>query len=62
MIEQDYTFQCPHCWDEISIRLDPTAGKKQTFSYDCEICCRAISITVEFEAGGVANFSAQTES
>ena len=62
MLEEDYSFECPHCGAEISIRLDCTAGRRQAFSYDCEVCCRPISIQIVFDAEGVAEFSAAVES
>lgn len=63
MIEEDYSFQCPYCWAEIFIRLDPTAGKRQNFTYDCELCCNPIQVRVQFdEEGDVSDFSADRES
>lgn len=62
MIEEDYLFTCPHCGEEISLRLDPTAGKIQEFSYDCEICCRPISIRLKFSNQEIEEFDAQPES
>ena len=62
MIEEDFWFQCPYCWMDVSIRLEPTAGKSQNFSYDCEVCCRPVRIRVKFEDGEVADFFAEEES
>ncbi len=59
MIENDYEFTCPHCGEELSIRLDVTAGEQQSFIYDCEICCRPIQIQFEVADNEVLNFSAE---
>lgn len=47
-------FQCPHCWEEISMLLDPSVS--QTYIEDCEICCNPIQVTVSFENGNLQQF------
>ena len=59
MIEQDYPFSCPHCGEELSVRLEPNGGRKQRFIQDCEVCCRPIQIAVELKGGEVVDFSAE---
>ncbi len=59
MIENDFEFTCPHCGEELSIRLDVTAGERQSFIYDCEVCCRPIQIQFEVADNEVLNFSAE---
>lgn len=61
-VEDEYTFACPYCAAEISIAVDVTAGRRQSFTYDCEVCCQPIAIRLEIEQGGVAGFSAEKES
>lgn len=61
MIEEDYSFSCPHCGVDLSVRLDTTGGAKQQFFQDCEVCCRPIRIEVCFEGKEVASFSAEAE-
>ena len=60
MIEQDYSFSCPNCGEELSVRLDRTGGKDQSFIQDCEVCCKPIQIAVRFEGEEVTWFSAET--
>ena len=50
----EHFFQCPYCWEEISMLLDPSVS--QTYVEDCEVCCNPIELTVEFEAGNLSNF------
>jgi len=43
----EHFFQCPYCWEEISMLLDPSLS--QTYIEDCEVCCNPIEIDVVFE-------------
>ncbi len=54
----EHFFQCPHCWESISMLLDPSA----TSSYveDCEICCNPIQITARFEDAVLVEFNAES--
>ncbi|PRP68219.1 CPXCG motif-containing cysteine-rich protein [Nonlabens agnitus] len=53
----EYFFSCPHCWQEISMLLDPAYS--QTYVEDCEVCCNPIEITVQFEDGELLHFEAK---
>ena len=33
-MEQEHFFQCPHCWEEISMILDSSI-REQTYIEDC---------------------------
>ncbi|WP_121666732.1 CPXCG motif-containing cysteine-rich protein [Mesonia aquimarina] len=50
----EHFFQCPHCWEEISMLLDPSVS--QTYVEDCEVCCNPIKIEVKFESGNLIDF------
>jgi transcription elongation factor Elf1 len=52
---QEHFFQCPYCWEEISMLLD-TSVREQTYIEDCEICCNPIEIYVRFEANELQEF------
>ncbi|MFK5959094.1 MAG: CPXCG motif-containing cysteine-rich protein [Lutibacter sp.] len=43
-------FQCPYCWETISMLLDNSVND-QTYVEDCEICCNPIEINSIFESG-----------
>ncbi len=58
MIEQDYSFLCPHCGVQLSTRLEVSGGRDQQFIQDCEVCCRPIQIEVRMEGENVVHFSA----
>ncbi|MCM5662717.1 CPXCG motif-containing cysteine-rich protein [Galbibacter mesophilus] len=54
----EHFFQCPYCWEEISMLLDPSVN--QTYVEDCEVCCNPIEVTVNFEDGELISFSAES--
>ena len=44
---EEYFFQCPYCWEEISMLFDSSINN-QTYIEDCEICCNPIEINPVF--------------
>ena len=56
-MELEHFFQCPHCWEQISMILD-TSIHQQTYIEDCEICCNPIEISPTFEEGNIESFNA----
>ena len=53
----EHFFQCPYCWEEISMLLDPSISA--TYVEDCEVCCNPIEIHTEFNNGELTSFQAQ---
>ena len=47
---EEHFFQCPYCWEEISMLFDASVYN-QTYIEDCEICCNPIEINSIFENG-----------
>tara|TARA_B100000768_G_scaffold42282_1_gene41159 strand:+ start:218 stop:397 length:180 start_codon:yes stop_codon:yes gene_type:complete len=45
---KEHFFQCPYCWEEISMLLEPS-NQEQQYVEDCEVCCRPIQIQYFFE-------------
>jgi hypothetical protein len=43
------TIQCPYCWEEFQILVDPSEGDAQSYVYDCDVCCRPIDVSVEID-------------
>ncbi|MEJ6737001.1 MAG: CPXCG motif-containing cysteine-rich protein [Flavobacteriales bacterium] len=52
----EHNFQCPYCWAEISMLLDPSITH-QIYIEDCEVCCNPIEICVEFNNNELSNFA-----
>lgn len=55
---EEHIFQCPHCWEEISMLLDPSVS--QTYIEDCEVCCNPIEVETTFEEGILVFFDARS--
>lgn len=53
----EHFFQCPYCWEDISMLLDPSITI-QTYVEDCEVCCNPIEVTAGFEANELISFAA----
>jgi len=53
-----YFFQCPYCWEEVSILLDKSIAN-QTFIEDCEVCCNPLEFKVTFNNGDLTNFTVE---
>lgn len=56
---EEHFFQCPYCWEEISMLLDVSISH-QVYVEDCEVCCNPIELTVAYEDGVLNTFSAQS--
>jgi len=41
-------FQCPYCWEEISMILDLSSGGV-SYIEDCEVCCQPIEIEARLD-------------
>mgnify|MGYP001359060428 FL=1 len=51
----EHFFQCPYCWEEISMLLDPSLGSTE-YVEDCEICCRPINVVYGFKDQNLIHF------
>lgn len=56
---EEHFFQCPYCWQNISMMLDKSIAK-QEYIEDCEICCNPIQIHIEFDNMEIAFFNANS--
>jgi len=54
----EYFFQCPHCWERISMVLDLSVSG-QTYVEDCEVCCHPIEVRYTVEEGAICGFAAR---
>lgn len=53
----EHFFQCPYCWEEISMLLDSSVID-QTYVEDCEVCCNPIGVTARFLDNELVGFEA----
>ena len=54
----EHFFQCPYCWETISMLLD-TSLYQSSYVEDCEVCCRPIQLTVTFDSQELIVFGAE---
>lgn len=55
----EHHFQCPYCWQDISMLLDSSVAD-QTYIEDCEVCCNPIQIRVVFQNEELIDFEADS--
>lgn len=55
---EEHFFQCPYCWEHISMLLDSSVSE-QTFIEDCEICCNPIEVQTVFQNERLIQFEIQ---
>jgi len=55
----EHFFQCPYCWETISMLLD-TSVVKQVYIEDCEVCCHPIQITSHFIRNELIEFQVES--
>ena len=53
----EHFFQCPYCWEEISMLLDFSVSH-QNYVEDCETCCNQIEVNTRFDDGELTAFNA----
>ncbi len=45
---EEQFFQCPHCWETISMLIDASIDS-QTYIEDCEVCCNPIQLKISID-------------
>jgi len=60
-MQNDGSYICPACGEEIVVPLDLSAGARQKYVEDCPVCCRPNVIYVEIEENGEARVWSQSE-
>ncbi len=61
MSQEEATYICDSCGEEIVIPLDLTEGSHQQYVEDCPVCCRASIIHVEIDENGGSRVWAEPE-
>ncbi|MFO7701762.1 MAG: CPXCG motif-containing cysteine-rich protein [Psychroflexus maritimus] len=56
---EEIFYQCPHCWEEVSIIVDLSHNMEE-YVEDCEVCCNPISFIIKVSASQVVDFQATT--
>jgi len=61
LMQDETTYLCATCGEEIVIPIDFSAGAVQDFVEDCPVCCRPNRVRVEIAEDGTATASAESE-
>lgn len=56
---EEHFFQCPYCWEQISMLID-LSQRQQSYIEDCEICCNPIQISTTIESQEIVSFQAES--
>ncbi|MBQ4912895.1 CPXCG motif-containing cysteine-rich protein [Maribacter sp. MMG018] len=54
----EHFFQCPYCWEDISMLMDPSVPQ-QSYVEDCEVCCNPIEVVSSFLNNELISFEAR---
>lgn len=60
-MQDEASYICDACGEEIVVPLDLSAGESQEYVEDCPVCCRANVIHVEIEDCGETSVWAEPE-
>jgi hypothetical protein len=60
-MQDEATYVCDACGEEIVITLDVSAGPSQEYVEDCPVCCRPNVIHVEVDDDGPVNVWSEPE-
>ncbi len=60
-VDDEVSYLCDACGEEIVIPVDPSGGKQQEYVEDCPVCCRPNVICLEFDDDGDVRVSAHAE-
>lgn len=60
-MNDEATYICDGCGEEIVVPIDASAGSHQEYVEDCPVCCRANVIHVELDEDGEARVWSEPE-
>jgi len=60
-LDEEASYPCPSCGEEIVIPLDLSAGSDQEYIEDCPVCCSPVVLRVRIDSGGGASVTAIAE-
>ena len=60
-MQDEATYVCGSCGEEIVISLDLSAGAEQEYVEDCPVCCCPNVIRVEVDEGGAVTVESELE-
>jgi hypothetical protein len=61
-MEDDATYICDSCGEEIVVPIDISAGQQQEYVEDCPVCCHPNVIHVDVDGDGTWRLESEAES
>ena len=59
--EDESSYTCPACGEEIVVTVDSAAGREQEYVEDCPVCCCPVVLRVYVEDGGMITIDPRAE-
>jgi hypothetical protein len=60
-VDDEASYTCESCGEEIVVPIDPLAGAEQEYVEDCPVCCRPHVLLVRVERDGTVSLTARAE-
>lgn len=60
-MQDEASYFCGSCGEEIVVPIDLAAGSEQTYVEDCPVCCRPMVIHIEIDDDGEASLWGEAE-
>ncbi len=60
-MNEEASYVCDRCGEEIIIPIDPSAGARQEYVEDCPVCCTPNVMRIEIDGNGDIAVSARAE-
>lgn len=61
MNQDETSYICPSCGEEIVVPVDATGGQSQEYVEDCPVCCCPVVLRLELGGDGLARMDARAE-
>jgi len=61
VMNEEESYTCDSCGEEIVIPIDPSSGSTQEYVEDCPVCCNPNLIHVQIAEDGSVTISAKAE-
>ena len=61
VMQEDGTYVCDNCGEEIVVPIDVSEGERQEYTEDCPVCCHPNVISVSLGSDGQINIDSRGE-
>ena len=60
-VDQEVSYVCDSCGEEIVVPVDITAGYHQDYVEDCPVCCHPMRLQIDIDGDGEVNILGEHE-